>query len=57
MAADQVLLLATNVENGFMVKSNVKLQMIKIIMKNAANGVYKKTLSNVGNMIWEHDLP
>lgn len=25
-----------------MVKSNVKLQMIKIIMENAANGVYKK---------------
>ena len=51
MAADQVLLLATNVENGFMVKSNVKLQMIKIIMKNAANGVYKKILSNVGNIV------
>ena len=51
MAADQVLSLATNVENGLMVKSNVKLQMIKIIVENAANGVYKKTLSNVGNIV------
>lgn len=51
MAADQVLLLATNVENGFMVKSNVKLQMIKIIVKNAASSVYKETLSNVGNVV------
>lgn len=51
MAADQVLSLATNVEDGLMVKSNVKLQMIKIIMENAANGIYKKTLSNVENIV------